>query len=104
MLYDCNIVCYHHYTCTYKYVYRYNGRLGGRAESRKRRGARSRQTRSRSPYTGYYNPLETKLGFLSVHFGITTMSNHRQSYFLHSDRTLHARTRTWLPRRPSEKQ
>ena len=45
-----------------------------------------------------------KAGFLSVHFDITTMSNHRQSCVLHSDRTLHARTRTWLPRRPSEKQ
>ena len=45
-----------------------------------------------------------KVGFLSVHFGIATMSNHRQSYFLHPHRTLHARTRTWLPRRPSEKQ
>ena len=43
-------------------------------------------------------------GSLSVHFGIATMSNHRQSYFIHSDRTLHARTRTWLPLRPSEKQ
>ena len=45
-----------------------------------------------------------QVGFLSVLFDITTMSNHRQSYCLHCDRTLHARTRTWLSHRPSEKQ
>ena len=39
-------------------------------------------------HTYTYNTTlwKKKVGFLSVHFGMTTMSNHRQSYFLHSDR------------------
>ena len=39
---------------------------------------------------------DKQVGFLSVRFDITIMSNHDQSCLLYSDRILHARTRTWV--------
>ena len=45
-----------------------------------------------------------QVGFRSVCLVASVMSGQRQSASLHFDRTLNARTRTWLPRRQAEKQ